>query len=214
MSKQTDVTKEAPSSQLTSQTDPLLAYLIFTGVGIGLWQLNFHFRLTVLWLVLLGAALFYCDREPLDIQYSLLALGRGALIGFILSFPFLLFFRDYLSTFVSRLFSTRDVLALFQWVVLLAAPIEGLFFRGLLQERRGLSIATGLYATAGVIYFLPRSPILALLIAMLVMGTLGGVYGYVRIRYGLTASIGCQAMTSFVLMVCPLLIDQFLEMLA
>ena len=196
------------------QTDPLFAYLIFAGVGLGLWQVDLQLRLTILWLALLVALLICCEAEPFETEYSLLALGRGALIGFIVSAPFLLFLRDDLSTFVSRLYSTRDTLALFHRAVLLASPIESLFFRGLLQDRRGLPIALGLYATTGLIYFLPRSPFLALLIVMAAMGALGGLYGYVRQRYGLTASMSCQATASFTLIVCPLLIERLLEMLA
>ena len=212
MSKGPD-TRSRLSGLGIDRVDPLFVYLVFAGAGLALWQVNFQARFTVLLLILLVALLVWSDREPFDTGYSLSALGRGALIGVIVSVPFLLFFHQTLAIFVSRLYSTANTLTLFQQSVLLAAPIESLFFRGVLQDRRGIPTAVGIYATAGIVYFAPRSPVLAVVIMMFAMAALAAVYGLVRQRYGLTASMACQAATSLLIFVCPLVTEQLIEML-
>ena len=205
---------EGPGRLRVGFSDPLFAYLVFAAIALGLWQLNFHLRMAICQLVLVVAVLISADAEPFEIEYSLLELGRGALIGVIVCVPVLLFFHTDIARFVRQLYATPDSTILFQRVVLLAVPIEGLFFRGLLQDRRGLATSTGLYAASGLLYFAPRSPLLALVVVVLAMGALGGVYGFVRRRYGLTASMGCQAVASLLLIVLPIIIDQIADMLA
>ena len=205
---------EGPGRLRVGLSDPLFAYLVFAAIALGLWQLNFHLRMAICQLVLVVAVLVSADAEPFEIEYSLLELGRGALIGVIVCVPVLLFFHADIARFVRQLYATPDSTILFQRVVLLAVPIEGLFFRGLLQDRRGLATSTGLYAASGLLYFAPRSPLLALVVVVLAMGALGGVYGFVRRRYGLTASMGCQAVASLLLIVLPIIIDQIADMLA
>ena len=206
---------EGPGRLRAGLSDPLFAFLVFAAIALGLWQLNFHLRMAICQLVLVVAVLISADAEPFEIEYSLLELGRGALIGLIVCAPVVLFFHADIARFVTQLYATRDSTILFQRVVLLAVPIEGLFFRGLLQDRRGLATSAGLYAASGLLYFAPtRSPVLALLIVALAMGALGGVYGFVRRRYGLTAAMGCQAAASLLLIVLPILIEQIADMLA
>ena len=193
--------------------DPYLAFLIFAGLGLGTWAINPQLRLTILWIALGIAVLFYAEDGRLEVDYSLLNLGRGALLGLILSLPLIIFLKDPLHAISLQLFVTNDVLALFHRLIFIAAPIEEAFFRGYLQQERGLLPGIGAYALAGMIYWLPTTPLLALLIITATMGVLGGIYGYVRRRYGLTASIGCSMVVYFVLMVCPGLIDAIIEML-
>lgn len=193
--------------------DPYLAFLIFAGLGLGMWAIDPQLRLTILWLALAVAVLFYAENGRLELDYSLLNLGRGALLGLIVSLPLLIFLKDPLHAMALQLFVTNDVLALFHRLVLIAAPIEEAFFRGYLQEELGLLPGIGAYALAGLVYSLPTTPLLGILIITAAMGTLGAIYGYVRRRYGLTASIGCSMVVYFVLMVCPGLIDAILEML-
>ena len=70
--------------------DPYFAYLIFVGVGLGSLQVNPEIRLTLLWSTLLALSLIYAGRKPVAVRYSLANLGRGAIVGFIISLPFLL----------------------------------------------------------------------------------------------------------------------------
>ena len=193
--------------------DPYLAFLVFAGLGLGTWAIGPQLRLTILWIALGMAVLLYAERGYLELDYSLLNLGRGALLGLILSLPLLIFLKDPLHAMARQLFVTNDVLALFHRLIFIVAPIEETFFRGYLQQERGLLPGIGAYALAGLIYWLPTTPLLALLIITAAMGVLGGIYGYVRSRYGLTASIGCSMVVYFVLMVCPGLIDAIIEML-
>jgi len=193
--------------------DPYLAFLVFAGLGLGMWAVAPPLRLTVLWIVLGTAVLLYAESGGLELDFSLLNLGRGVLLGLIVSLPLLVFLKDYLNAMAFKLYATRDSLALFHRLVFIAAPIEEAFFRGYLQRERGLMPAVGAYALAGLIYWLPGTPFLALLIIIGAMAGLGGIYGYVNQRYGLTASIGCSAVVYFVLMVCPGMIDAFVEML-
>jgi membrane protease YdiL (CAAX protease family) len=193
--------------------DPYLALLIFAGLGLGMWAIDPQLRLTLLWIALASAVLLYAESGSLDVDYSLLNLGRGALLGLIVSLPLLIFLKDYLHAMAVQLYETRDTLALFHRLVFIAAPIEEAFFRGYLQRERGLLPAVGSYALAGLIYWLPGTPFLALLIIVGAMAALGGIYGYVCERYGLTASIGCSMVVYFILMVCPGLIDAVVEML-
>jgi len=207
--------RQSPKEQTQTHNgvDPYLAFLVFAGLGLGTWAIDPELRLTILWIALGIAVLFYAEDERLELDYSLPNLGRGALLGLILSLPLLIFLKDPLHAMALQLFATNDVLALFHRLIFIAAPIEEVFFRGYLQQERGLLPGIGAYALAGLIYWLPSTPLLALLIITAAMAVLGGIYGYVRRRYGLTASIGCSMVVYFVLMVCPGLIDAIIEML-
>lgn len=193
--------------------DPYLTFLIFAVVGLGTLPLGMEARLLVLWLVLLGIGLIYAERQAIAVQYGLLNLGRGAAVGLVISLPLLLLARDALQTTSARLFPLTSQAALFQNVVLLAAPIEGLYFRGFLQRERGLVVAALLYGLGEGVLFLPGlSGFPVVLVAVIVaMALLGFVYGYVCQRYGLSASISCQATVNLVLLFLPLVLDQWLR---
>jgi membrane protease YdiL (CAAX protease family) len=81
--------------------------------------------------------------------------------------------------------------ALFQALIFVSAPVEELYFRGVLQRERGLLSASVLYGLAGAVFFLPvfRSFALILLAVVLSMGLLGFVYGYVCNQYGLWSTL-------------------------
>ncbi len=193
--------------------DPYLTFLIFAFVGLGTLRIGVEARLLILWLVLLGICLIYAEEKAIDMQYGLVNLGRGAVVGLVISLPLLLLANDALKTTSARLFPLASQAALFQNLVLLAAPIEGLYFRGFLQRERGLGIAALLYGLGQGILFLPGlSGFPAVLIAVVVaMALLGFIYGYVCQRYGLSASISCHAMVNLVLLFLPLALDQWLR---
>lgn len=196
--------------------DPYFAFLLFVGIGLGTWRVELPLRLTTLWLALLGLVMVYAEERPLEARYSLLNLGRGALVGLIASAPLLFLSREFLNTTAARLYGTSDILLLFQRLVLLAAPIEELYFRGFVQRERGVFNGALLYALASAIYFLPGRLSFWSVIAVvsLGMGFLGLVYGYIYQRYGLSASIACHMVVNFVLMVIPSLLKQIAAMLA
>jgi membrane protease YdiL (CAAX protease family) len=193
--------------------DPYLTFLIFAVIGVGTLRLGMEAHLLILWLVLLGICLIYAERQVIAMQYGLVNLGRGAAVGLVISLPLLLLVRDALKTTSARLFPLASEAVLFQSLVLLAAPIEELYFRGFLQRERGLVVAALLYGLGEGIFFLPGlSGFPAVLIAV-VMATalLGFVYGYVCQRYGLSASISCHATVNLVLLFLPPVLDQWLR---
>jgi membrane protease YdiL (CAAX protease family) len=196
--------------------DPYFAYLIFVGVGLGSLQVNPEVRLTLLWSTLLTLSLIYAGRKPVTARYSLANLGRGAIVGLIISLPFLLAARGVLHASSIRLFPMPSQAALFQALIFVSAPVEEVYFRGVLQRERGLLSAAVLYGLAGVVFFLPvfRSFALILLAVVLSMGLLGFVYGYVCNQYGLGASIACHAVVNFVLLFLPPVLERLVQGLA
>jgi membrane protease YdiL (CAAX protease family) len=193
--------------------DPYFAYLIFAGVGLGSLQVNPEFRLTLLWFTLLALSLIYAGRKPVAARYSLANLGRGAVVGTIISLPFLLAARGVLNASATRLFPMPSQAALFQALTFVSAPVEELYFRGILQRERGLLSASVLYGLAGAVFFLPvfRSFAFILLAVVFSMGLLGFVYGYVCNQYGLGASIACHAVVNFVLLFLPPVLERLVQ---
>jgi membrane protease YdiL (CAAX protease family) len=193
--------------------DPYFAYLIFLGVGLGSLQVNPEVRLTLLWSTLLVLSLIYAGRKRVAARYNLANLGRGAIVGLIISLPFLLATRGVLNASSTRLFPMPSQAALFQALIFVSAPVEELYFRGILQRERGLLSAAVLYGLAGAVFFLPilRGFGLILLAVVLIMGLLGFVYGYVCNQYGLGASIACHALVNFVLLFLPPVLERLVQ---
>jgi hypothetical protein len=190
---------------LLAKLNPYLTFLVFTAVGLGTLRIGMETRLLVLWLVLLGFCLLYAEKNLLVMEYGLLNLGRGAAVGLVISLPLLLLAREALKTTSGRLFPLPSQATLFQSLVLLAAPIEGLYFRGFLQRERGLVSAALLYGLGEGILLLPGVAGFPVVFAIVVAATavLGFVYGYVCQRYGLSASMSCQATVNLVLLFLP-----------
>jgi membrane protease YdiL (CAAX protease family) len=193
--------------------DPYLAFLIFAFVGVGTWGIGREARLLILWLVLLGLCLVYAEEKAIAMQYGLVNLGRGVVVALLISLPLLLLARDALKTVSANLFPSTSEAALFQNLVLLAAPIEGLYYRGFLQRERGLVVAALLYGLGEGILFLPGlTSFPAVLVAVVVAAALlGFVYSYVYQRYGLSASMSCHATVNLVLLFLPPALDQWLS---
>jgi membrane protease YdiL (CAAX protease family) len=193
--------------------DPYLAFLIFAVVGLGTWRIGGEARLLILWLVLLGVCLVYAEEKTIAMQYGLANLGRGAVVALIISLPLLLLARGALKTISANLFLLASETALFQNLVLLAAPIEGLYFRGFLQQECGPVVAALLYGLGQGILFLPGLTSFPAVLAAVVVAAalLGFVYSYVCQRYGLSASISCHATVNLVLLFLPLALDKWLS---
>lgn len=195
---------------LLAKLNPYLTFLVFTVVGLGTLRIGMEARLLILWLVLLGFCLLYAERNSLLVEYGLLNLGRGAAVGLVISLPLLLLAREALKTTSDRLFPLSSQASLFQSLVLLAAPIEGLYFRGFLQRERGLVSAALLYGLGEGILLLPGVAGFPVVFAIVVAATalLGFIYGYVCQRYGLSASMSCQATVNLILLFLPSVLTQ------
>lgn len=192
--------------------DPYLTFLIFAVIGLVTLRLGVETRLLIIWLVLLVLCLIYAEGRDIAMQYGLASMGRGAIVGLVLSLPLLLFAKDALKATSVRFFPLTSQAALFQNLVLLAAPIEELYFRGILQRERGLIVAALLYGLAEGIIFLPGvSGYPVVLIAVIMaMALLGFMYGYVCQRYGLSASVSCHATVNVFLLFLPSALDTWL----
>jgi membrane protease YdiL (CAAX protease family) len=127
--------------------------------------------------------------------------------------PLLLVAKDALRTTSARLFPLISQAALFQNLVLLAVPIEGLYFRGYLQRERGLVVAALLYGLGQGVLFLPGLSGFPAVWAAVVVATalLGFIYGYVCQLYGLSASMSCHATVNLALLFLPLALDQWIS---
>jgi len=186
--------------------DPYFLGAVFLGVGLGTALLEQRPRLAVLWTTLLVLALAHRGQREVRIEFTLAGVGRGALLGLVISLPLLAFLSEQLRLFTERLFATRDTVFLFYQVCFVAAPVEELFFRGVVQAEKGLTAGLALYAGAALVYFLPHAPILVALMTTVVMGSLGIAYAYVFDRHGLAASIACHVVVGLILQVTPLIL--------
>ena len=202
------------ASKAPSFYEPYTLFLVFAGVSVGTFLLQQPVRLALLWTTLLILCVLHQGSHKVEVGFSLPALGRGMLLGLVISLPLLAFLSEQLRDFAERLYATKDVISLFYQVCLVSAPIEEFFFRGVVQERKGSSVSVALYAGAALLYFLPHAPILATFIVFLAMGALGTLYAYVCEHYGLAASVGCHVVVGFVLQVVPSLIATLRMMLS
>lgn len=196
--------------------DPYFAYLVFLAVGVGTLRLEADARLTILWTALLAVSLYYIESQPLGSNYKLANVWRGAAAGGGVSLLFLLFAHQTLAAAAGQLFPFVGLPALFRALVLLAAPIEELYFRGILQREKGLLAAVALYSVGEVALYLPVTIGYPAVLVGVVLGAglLGFVYGYVYDRYGLSASTACHATVNLVLWFLPALWAQIVAALA
>lgn len=186
--------------------EPYVLYLIVVGVGLGTIMLAQPARLALIWTTLAILCLLYQGAHKIEMGYSLPNMGRGALLGLVISAPLLAFLAEPLRGFNERLYDTRDVVLLFYQTCFIAAPLEGYFLRGIVQGSKGASVGIALAAATALLYFLPHAPILISFIVFVAMGALSIVYTYVRDRYGLASSIACHVVVSLMLQVAPSLI--------
>jgi membrane protease YdiL (CAAX protease family) len=194
--------------------EPYLLFLIFVGIGLGTVMLTLPVRLALLWSTLALLSLLYRGRYAVEVGFSLPNVGRGALLGLVIALPVLAFLAGPLRAFMVRLYGTEDIVLLFYLVCFVSAPVEEFFFRGVIQDAKGSSVSTGLYAATALLLFLPHTPLLVAFIMFVALGVLGIVYGYVREHYGLMAAIACHVVVGFILQIVPLLIERARMLLA
>jgi membrane protease YdiL (CAAX protease family) len=97
---------------------------------------------------------------------------------------------------------------LFQSLVFVGALGETLFFRGILQDQRGILISVLAAGASSVLFFWPaasHAPVY-LVAAALFTTVLAGVYSFVRTRYGLAAAYVCQVTVNLMLLFVPSLL--------
>jgi len=189
---------------------PYLGYLLLVGVGIASLRLTHPVRLTMMWLVELVLVLLYAQSGKLKSNYSLSNLGRGLLVGIVVSLPLYLSAPNFFYATASWLYGVKDLQVLLERAVFIVPLLEGLYFRGAMQRERGLSQAALLFGLAQALYVLSAVNVFPLVIfaVMLGMVLIGLLYGFMFKRYGLTASIACQVAVSFMLFVFPALAAQ------
>ena len=196
--------------------NPHLGFLLLAGVGLASIRLSHPLRLSLLWLVLLVLILLYAQSGRLKSDYSLLSVGRGALIGALVALPFYLFARDFFYSTASWLYSVNDLQVLLERAVFIVPLLEEGYFRGVVQRERGLVEGAVLFGLAQALYFVSAVKVYFAVIAAVVLGMIlaGLLYGYLYKRYGLTASIAGHVALNFVLFVLPALAAQMTRWLA
>mgnify|MGYP000959340368 CR=1 FL=1 len=184
---------------------PYLPYLVFAGVGVGTIALPPSARLAILYVTLAALALAHREARALDARFSLPAFGRGALLGLVFSLPVLAFLPTQARAFSARLYGAGDLALLFYQACLVPAPLEEIYFRGLLGPEVGLVPGVALYALTAFLYFAPHAPLATVLTAALGMALLGVACTFVRESHGLAAAVACHLVAALVLLVWPAL---------
>ncbi len=185
---------------------PHLLFLVFAGVGVATIALPQPGRLAILYVALGVLVLAYPGLGSLEWRFSLPAVGRGALLGLVISLPVWAFVPTQLRAMAGRLYGAGDLALLFYQACLVPAPLEEVFFRGILTPEAGAAAGVGLYALAGLLYFAPHAPFPSVVAAVLAMALLGLVWTYVRESHGLAAATACHLVAAFVLLVWPALL--------
>ena len=193
--------RRTPWLSLTPQAT-LIALL---AVGLVTWQLDTRVRLTVMWLVQIVVLFATIGRKPLNLNYRLGDVGRGVLIGALPGLVGLLI-GGFMRNVAGSLYSGSDTAAVFQQAVIIAAPVEELFFRGFVQGRWNAWAGAIGYAVLGVLCFLPTTLAFPLVLLAVVAGWtgLGFLFTYVRWRYGLAAAVAAHACAATLLLVVPM----------
>lgn len=199
------------SSLANLRLDPYLIVVVFVGVGLATWNFSSQLRLVLLWLVLFAGALIYADIRRVQADYSLANVIRGIAIGVLVGFPFVAFAPSFFGATGERVYGAKDSLMLFERAVLITPIVEALFFRGFLQQEKGLIAGAILFGLAQGVYMITGATMYwaVVLTLMVATGLLGLIYGYVADRYGLTASAACQAAANFLLLVLPPVLERF-----
>lgn len=203
---------EETRTALRDRIDPLVPLAFYLAAIGGLdfagAALSAEARYTILWTLLigLGGVLTLMDVRPKPHQMASGNLAWGLIIGGIIGFPMLLLVREGLAPTVAALFPDFTLPMLFQSLVVVGPLGETLFYRGILQERRGFMASLIGSTLHNVLLFLPvafgESSVPAVA-GIFFLSVLAGVYSYVRRQYGLTAAFVCQATANLMLFFLP-----------
>jgi hypothetical protein len=199
--------KEMPTRR---RVDPIFGYLLFWALGVGTLSLDVEIRHLVMWLLLLvvGLAMTLVDTNRPVGPIRVLNLTWGIGLGFIVGLPLIITTARGLAQVSAALFPYSDLSALFQALVFVGPMGETLFYRGAMQNERGLITAALTAGLGSLILYLPAfsEGIMLLVIAVTISTALAAVFGYVRTRYGLGAAYAAQVITNVMLLFIPRLL--------
>jgi membrane protease YdiL (CAAX protease family) len=200
---------------LRDRVDPLYLLIFYLALSLGTLfvgsLLAVEARYTLLWTALigLGALLTLVDARHRADQMASGNLVWGLGIGFVIGLPLLILTGPGLAATASVLFPEATLPALFQALVVVGPLGETLFFRGALQEKRGMAASVIGAGAHNMLFFLPAAltgPAYLAGAGIFYLTVLAWAYSYVRRRYGLTAAFLCQATANLMLLVLPSLI--------
>ncbi len=204
--------RESARIALSERVDPLYPLIFYLAFSVGTLftggLLTTEARHTLLWTTLigLGALLTLVDARPHADQMASANLVWGLGIGFVIGLPLLILTGPGLAATARALFPEATLPALFQALVVVGPLGETLFFRGSLQEKRGMSVSVAGAGLHNMLLFLPAWLAGSAYLAgagIFYLTVLSWVYSYVRRRYGLTAAFVCQAATNLMLLFLP-----------
>ncbi len=183
--------------------EPYFLCMIVAAVGLGTLMLKQVPRHALLWTTLALLSLVYRSGRKVEMSFSPASAGRGALLGLVIALPLLAFLSGPLRSFNETLYGTSDVTMLFYQVCFVSAPVEEYFFRGILQQSKGLTVSAGLYGLMVLVLFLPHTPFLVALVVFAALGGLGLAYGYIAEAHGLSAAMACRLVVAVLVQVFP-----------
>lgn len=194
--------------------DAYVLLLITGAVALGTVMLRPDLRLAIIWATLALGCVVYLSLQPIQADLSLSKVGRGALLGAVISLPILALLPDELRLFAERLFLSENPVTLFYHICFVAAPLQEIVFRGIVWEQKGQRAALILFLALIVLLFAPHVPLVVTLILLLGYGLMAVVLGYVREQHGLAAAVACHVVAGLLLLVMPALIAAVRLMLA
>ena len=207
-------TEEADPNALLNRFDTAYPFLLYLALAVGTQYINLDpvVRYTALWAVLLvlGTAFTLVGSGGTRRTMEAARLGWGLAFGIVFSMPLFILVNAGLAEFAGVLFGVIDGALLFQSMVFVGPLGETLFFRGAVQEQRGMPAAMLAAGLAGLAFFWPAAvatPVY-LVVAVLFIVVVAGIAGFIRTRYGLAAAYVCQATINLMLLVIPLLLSR------
>ncbi len=189
--------------------DPALAYVILVIVtALGLYNLAADTRFTIVWsaLTVLGAASIAADRlhvERPNLRDLFVGVGYGALIGV----PMMIIAAPALQRLSFDIFGRPGDAFVFQALAFAMPMGETLFFRGAIQQSRGLLVTVLAASLWSLMLFLPAMnvsayPLVAIVIS-LSLCVVNFLYSYLAERVGLFSAWTCQTTISLLLLWVP-----------
>ncbi|PJF40813.1 MAG: hypothetical protein CUN55_12300 [Phototrophicales bacterium] len=197
------------------ETDPIIALMIIGAISLGLTPLDAVVRYVILWSLLGGAGLIaYILGSSQRISHTTVDdLIAGVSFGGWVGVPLMIALGTTLARISERMFNadgTSETVMntwVFMAVVFVQPSADTLFFRGAMQQFRGLMITTLLATIWTITLYFPHMNLrnatgVAVTIAIF-FTFLNFLYSYVRARNGLAAAWICQIITGSLLWFWP-----------
>ncbi|MBI3732193.1 MAG: CPBP family intramembrane metalloprotease [Chloroflexi bacterium] len=185
--------------------NPRFTFLLYAAMAIGTFQLERALRVTILWVTLVVLILAHVYSRPLQMRFTLKSIRAAAILGMVLTLPLGLIAREPLVTLASGVFGDSSGLVLFERTVMIAAPIEEVYFRGCVQRDVSLMESAFLYALGMLLLYLPAVQGFWIVLSVVVIGSalLGLLWTWSCQRWGPSAAIACHAVCNLCLFVVP-----------